>query len=234
MTCKPFAALCFAVLAAPAFGHHGRRFLFVTEFRMPHPGQIYAIGDFSGYRFNGGGSSLSSEPGVLVAVGNQSKMAFEIHSHINKDGGSPWDLEAVGFEFRTRIGNDVGRWGFTGGLEVEAPAHRGPTPVTAELIGGHEDGNGVWAFNLFASNDEGLSGKTTWIYRTGYSPDLPGPIGWSIEAQGTLNRDSAHEVALGAAMSVGESKLLKLGLGKGFGPGSANLTFHLGVVLRLK
>jgi hypothetical protein len=234
MTIRPLAVGAALLLAACASAHHGRRFLFVTEFRMPHPGQIFGIVDLSASRFRGGSNSMELEPGLLFALGDRSRMAFELHSHIDKDGAEPWDYEATGFEFRSRIGAEKNGWGFAVGGEVEAPAHRGPTPVTAEMIAGHEDMNGVWAFNLFANNEEGLAKRTAWIYRAGWSPTLPGSIGWSLEAQGEVARDSAHEIALGAAMSFGENRLLKLGIGKGVGPGAADWILHAGLVVRLR
>ncbi|MFI5385023.1 MAG: hypothetical protein ACHQ50_02785 [Fimbriimonadales bacterium] len=225
--------LALTVLATSALAHHGRRFLFVTEFHLPHPGQIYAMSDFTGSRFKGGASSLELEPGLLVALGDKSRYAIELHSHIEKEDAGAWSYAATGFELRGRIGSDSTGWNFAGGVEVEAPAHTGPTPVTGEFIAGREDAKGIFMLNLLANNEAGLNGKISWLYRAGYSPNLPGPIGWSLEAQGAVNREASHEIALGAAMSFGESKLLKFGLGKGIGPGSADFIVHLGLVFRL-
>src|ERR1041385_5391559 len=100
------AVILAAGLAALASAHHGRRFLFVTEFRMPHLGNIYAVADFSAFRFPGGDSSLELEPGLLIAIGDKSRMALELHSHIAKEGAERWNYEATGFEFRSRIGGD--------------------------------------------------------------------------------------------------------------------------------
>jgi hypothetical protein len=229
-----FGVLAALAVAACSFAHHGRRFLLVTEFRMPHPGNIYAISDFSAMRFSGSDSACEFEPGLLFALGAGSRAAFELHSHIEKEGAEPWSYEATGFELRTRLGKDSPGWNFAGGIEVEAPAHAGPTPLTAELIAGREDTAGVWALNLFANDEEGIKGKTDWIYRAGWSPNVAGPIGFSIEAQGALARDAAHEVVVGAAASMGENRLFKFGIGKGFGPGSANVTLHVGMVFELK
>lgn len=161
-------------------------------------------------------------------------MALELHSHIEKEGAEIWNYEATGVEFRSRIGGDSPGWNFAGGIEVESPARRGPTPVGAGLIAGKEDSAGVLAFNLFAVNEEGLAGRTSWSYRAGWSPNLGGAIGWSLEAQVGLERIASHEVALGAAFSFGENRLLKLGIGTGIGPESPTLTLHAGLVVKLR
>lgn len=226
-----------ASMAVPSLAHHGRRFLLMTEFRMPHPGGIYLVSDYGALKIDGRWSQESST-GFLMAVGNQSMSAIEVHGHFAKEGAEPWLHEATGFEFRHRLNNSTG-WNYTAGLEAEVPREGGKTGWTAQFIGGKESAKDVVAFNVLAENEEGLDGKTSWSYRAGWSPETAGRYGYSVEAAGGFDRHASHELLFGIATSIGESgehgytSLFKFGIGVGLTKDSPDFTIRAGIVLKM-
>lgn len=93
-------SLAALVEATPARAHHGKDFLLVETYEIPHPRQAYFISSQDLVREEGL-DHLSASPGVLVGVGHP--LAFELHAHIEKAPDEGWRYEAIARAIRLQL-----------------------------------------------------------------------------------------------------------------------------------
>src|SRR6266513_6134854 len=94
-------ALCAAALslacAVPVFAHHGKDFLMVESYELPHPGNVYFVSSEMFSR-----DAITSEPSVLFGVAD--RFAGEVHVHIERPRGESLHYEAIAPAVHFQIG----------------------------------------------------------------------------------------------------------------------------------
>src|SRR2546430_8577961 len=90
---RGFCAIALSIaFAMPAAAHHGRDFLIVETYELPHPGTVYFVS--SEMVSQGHGETIfTTEPSLLFGLSD--RFAGEIHVHINKFPGESLTYEAV-------------------------------------------------------------------------------------------------------------------------------------------
>jgi hypothetical protein len=226
-------SLTLAALLAPglALAHHGTRFLLAVEYDMPDRPFLILDGGWSRFR---DGDVLELHPGVLFPVGSDHMSAFEVHAHIAKIGSESLTYEATGFEFRHRFTKGAG-WNFAGSLEYEAAATSDEeNNWTATAIAGRENANGILLLNLLAGKPIDAPGRPNWAYRAAWSPTPKTETNYSLELQGSLEKDGSHEILVGAMKHLNPDTMVKFGVGTGLTSDSPRLSLRFGLVHALK
>lgn len=251
-------ALLFAVIGLgtfPAAAHHGRDFLLVGTYDLPHPGDLYLLAD-QGFAGGNGSDAFSASPSLIW--GAAPRLALELHSHAGKTGGAGLRYESIAPAVHYQISPPGSRSPWKLGISAEyefvrgeaaeraaaATRHEGhhhEEPAGAESHGGdrfatrlivsHLRGASNLTVNLVAGWREGGRG-TDFGYAVGYRPDVTRRVGWGLEAQGDFESDG-HEALLGLYAEPDARTTLKFGLGTGLGENRSDMTARVGVVLRL-
>ncbi len=224
------------VLAAagvrPAAAHHGKDFLLVESYELPHPGQAFLLADFADVRDET--DAVEVTPSVLAALG--SRFAFEMHVHLAKDGGEAWKYDATAPAIHVALTPPESERTWKMGLsaEYEIAAHgTDSNRFEARWVVMREGDPSDLTFNLIAARQVVEGRDDTLGYAVGFRPDRERRVGWGVEAQGTFGRAEVHEVLAGLYSELSERWTLKLGVGTGLGPQSPSLTARFGIVCRL-
>src|SRR5437762_11879656 len=78
--------------AVPAMAHHGKDFLVVESFELPHPHDIYFVSSEL-FSHRDDGTFISTEPSILFGLTH--RIAGEVHVHIEKEPGDSFRYEAI-------------------------------------------------------------------------------------------------------------------------------------------
>jgi hypothetical protein len=220
------------LVPALAIAHHGKYFLLTETWDMPHPGQIYFLADASWSR-HAGVERFEASPGLLFAVGSESRAAFELHAHIDRTTGDSLNYAATGFELRFRL-CDHGQWHSAIGVEHEIADDAGEGGTSVRFIAGREDERGLLVFNLIGESETTSLGDAVWSYRAawGQGTASAGPS-FAVELAGEMARDGVHELLPSASWRFGKGLLVKAGIGIGLSSEAAPITFRAGLVAPL-
>jgi hypothetical protein len=69
-------------VALPLSAHHGKDFLLVESYELPHPGAIYAV-SAEEFLFDRSALTFHDEPSLLF--GMTDRIAAEVHAHVAKE-----------------------------------------------------------------------------------------------------------------------------------------------------
>jgi hypothetical protein len=217
-------ALAALLVAAPLFAHHGKDFLVVESYEVPHTRNVYGV---TSEQLLFADSNLAFREELSVLSGLTHRLAAEVHVHIEKAPGESAQLEAIAPALHVHLFDRGPNHGAVS-AEYEIGRHGAGNSPTVRFIVGREIGEGAVVANLGArrSHEEGTNG----IYAIGYRSDLESPRGWGIEAQGELHRNVEHEI-LGAAYLQPSNRLtLKIGAGAIVGNGTPAKVVRSGFV----
>ena len=216
---------CF--LATPAFAHHGKDFLIVESYELPHPSAIYAVSSEQ-LVFDRSDVTFRGEPSLLIGLTD--RVAAEVHAHIEKLPHGSASLEAVAPAVHVRL-FDFGALHTGVSAEYEIGRHGAGNNATLRVIAAHSIGEGAVVGNIGVSRSRG--GATSAIYAMGYRPDMEARTSWGVEAQGILRHASEHEILGAVYRQVGERLTLKAGVGGVLGTGrKPSALLRTGIVWR--
>jgi hypothetical protein len=209
------------LVATPLFAHHGKDFIFVESYEVPHIGDLYGV---TSEQYIVREHAYREELALLTGLSH--RLAVELHAHFERGVG----LEAIAPAVHVHL-FDTGTAHGALSAEYEIGRRGAGNSPTVRLIVGHQLGEGAIVANLGAtrSHDEGTSG----IYAIGYRSDLEAPHGWGIEAQGELHRKAEHEIVGAGYFQLGERVTLKAGAGAIVGAGAPAKVVRTGFVFRL-
>ncbi|HEY8712927.1 MAG TPA: hypothetical protein VIM68_08640 [Thermoanaerobaculia bacterium] len=227
MRCAKVAAgLLACFVATPAFAHHGKDFLIVESYELPHPSAIYAISSEQ-LVFDRSNVTFRDEPSLLIGLTD--RVAAEVHAHIQKMPHGSASLGAVAPAVHVRL-FDFGALHTGVSAEYEIGRHGAGNNATLRVIAAHPAGQGAVVGNIGVSRSHGEG--TTAIYAVGYRPDMEARTSWGVEAQGILRHASEHEILGAVYGQVGERLTLKAGVGAVVGTGKPSALVRTGIVWR--
>jgi hypothetical protein len=226
---RVFVATTLAILAAaaPARAHHGKEFLVVETYELPHPGHLYLLSNQDLVRA-GGENFLSFSPGLLVGV--TERFAVEVHGHFEKGPGEGWAFEAIAPAVRLQLTrpDHALRAALSG--EYEIGRGEAPDNVEGRLIVGYLGRFNVTG-NLVVSRLRGTGEGTQVGYAVGVRPAAERKVVLGAEAQGNFRGEHGHEVLAAAYFTPSERVTVKLAAGTGFGDAGPDFTLRTGLVL---
>jgi hypothetical protein len=228
VTRSRLAALLCAAVSLPAFAHHGKDFLVVESYEVPHPGDAYALATTE-YLRDGGAEESEIEPSVLFGIADG--LAGEMHAHLAKAPGESFKYEAVAPALHWQLTGSDSDFPVRVGISAEYEiAKSAPDRAESRLVLEKGFDGSKLALNVLTSHEAGSA--TRYGYAAGYRYEFDERVALGLETQGFFDAPAACEALLGAYLEPVESFTIKLGLGTGIGSGAPDLTAHASVVLR--
>lgn len=223
VTCAGIFLLLFAT---PLLAHHGKDFLSVESYELPHPKTLYAVSAEELF-FGRGSSTFRDELSLLFGV--TGRMAGEVHAHIEKAPGDSTNVTAIAPAIHLRI---IDSGDLHAGLSAEYEiGRRGAGNAAAvRLILGRSIEEGAVVGNIGIERIHGEGTRA--IYAIGYRPDMDAASSWGIEAQGALRHGERHEAIFAGYRQTTDRLTVKAGLGVAVGIGKALALIRTGVVWR--
>lgn len=230
--CVRILAFFLAASVVPAYAHHGKDFLVVETYGLPHPQDIYFVSTQSFVRNRDYTTALEAEPAFLFGI--SSRFAAEIHSHTSKEGSDPWRHESTALALRYALTPPGGaQWRFNVSAEYEKSHHSDVNNrMEGRLIVARAVGDSNLSFNFIVGRDQGVGASGEYGYAIGYRPDVSRRLGWGLEAQGQFTSPGSHEIIAGLYSEISPRFIVKFGVGKGLGSGSPDFTIRSGVVVK--
>jgi hypothetical protein len=229
----PAVLVALAVLARPlpAHAHHGKGFLLVESDEMPHERQLFFFSSHDLIHAEGE-NEFELSPALLYGLGE--RFARETHAHFAKEPGESLRYEAIAPAVRVNLNSPMSDAPLRLGLAAEYEIARGDEPDNMEgrVIAAYRTTDVNFTVNLIAGKAREEDADWEWGYAAGFRPYPERRLGVGIEALGTLNGPSSHEV-LGGVYFTGDRVTLKAGVGKGFGEAGPDWTIRTGLVVRL-
>ena len=221
------AAVLVLGAAAPALAHHGKDFLVVETYELPHPGHVFLLSNQDLVRA-GGETAYSFTPGVLLGVTD--RFAAELHAHFEKAPGEGWAFEAIAPAVRLQLTRPDSSLRLAVSAEYEFGRGEAPDELEGRLIVGYRGAVNI-AANLVFGHARGSGEGTDVGYAIGVRPARETRVVVGAEAQGNFRGPDAHEVLGGVYFTPSERLTVKIAVGTGFGEAGVDLTVRTGVVL---
>ena len=225
-------ALLLAFAPFTALAHHSRLFIRTTTFDLGHPGQWYFLGNASLLK-SGDGNAYEVEPGVFYAFGERADWGIEVHDHLDAPPGSGLGYEATGLEVRHRLTLNSGV-NHAIGLEYEDNPFNGePGEFQFQWIFGEENPGSAWMANLSAAMTNAAREQVHYGYSLAWGRTAGETTGYALELSGDVESHGAHELLPQVSFSLGDQKLLKVGVGLGLTKESPDYTVRVGFVSKM-
>jgi hypothetical protein len=224
---RAFCAIAVSIACAvPAAAHHGKDFLMIEAYELPHPSDIYFVSSemFSRHK---AGWTFTSEPSVLF--GMTKRFAGEVHVHVVRLPGESLTYEAIAPAIHVQLATSR-LWSFAAAAEYELARHRDQNSVAGRFIAARSIGEGSLVINIGA--DHSRAEGTHAGYAVGFRPEIEAHTSWGIEAQGRLERGDEHQLLFGVYTQPNERFTFKTGAGIGLGVGRPSAVLRTGVVWR--
>ena len=217
-----------ALPCVPASAHHGKDFLIVESYEIPHPGDVYVTAN-AGWEKEDAGDATELEPSVLVGI--LPRLAAEVHGHFVREPDSDsFEYEAI-----------------APAVHLQLTDHRSPSPVHVGFSAEYEIGDGeaedAFEVRLILERDsehskltanfigEHVAGEDTeYGYAAGWRFGSGETVAVGLEAQGSFE-SSAGEALAAVYLEPRERMTFKIGVGAGFGDGPEAVA-RLGAVFR--
>ena len=213
-------------VAAPLFAHHGKDFLLVESYELPHPKTLYAV-SAEEVLFGRGTVTFRDEPSLLFGLTD--RVAAEVHVHIEKEPGRSAGLSAIAPAVHVSlVDSDVLHAGLS--AEYEIGRHGNGNAAAVRLILGRSIGEGAFVGNIGLERAHGSSTRA--IYAVGYRPDMEARQSWGIEAQGALRHGEQQEAIVAGYGQIGDRLTFKAGVGAVLGTGRPLALIRTGFVWR--
>lgn len=216
------------LIAMPAAAHHGRDFLIVESYELPHPGAFYLVTSEEFDRVNGD-TAFHTQPSLLFGI--RERIAGEVHVHAERTPGASFHYEAVAPSIHIQLTPPESKsvWQFGTSAEYEIARHSDDNNIAVTLIASRPIGEAAMIINLGAEHQP-AHGTTHAVYAVGFRPQLDVPIGWGVEAAGRLHRGESQQLILGLYTQPSRRLTFKLGAGAGFGNGRTAFVVRSGIV----
>jgi hypothetical protein len=218
-------ALFLGFVAMPLFAHHGKDFLLVESYELPHPKALYAV-TAEEFLLDRSALTFRDEPSLLFGVSD--RVAAEIHAHIEKEPDSGATLAAIAPAIHVQL-LDSGAVHAGLSVEYEIGRHGSGNAAVARFIVGNSIGEGAIVANIGV---EHAHAGTRAIYAVGYRPDMEAARTWGIEAEGVLRSGEQHEVIVAGYGQISDRLTVKAGVGAAIGTGKPLALIRTGVVWR--
>lgn len=229
MTRIGFVGAAIAILGTSsiAYAHHGKDYVLVESYDIPHPGAAFGLSTYS-YSRDGGIDSSEIEPGLLFGV--LPRVAVEVHAHAAKAEGESFHYEATAPAVHFQITDHHSQTPIQigGSAEYEVAAHDGPNRFESRLIFEVPLSSSKITANVIGDRVEGDKWKSG--YAAGYRADVSAIAALGVEAQGLFDSNSAQELLLGLYLEPTETITLKLSVGTGLRRTGPDFSARVGLV----
>ena len=221
------ATLAGLIVSSPAYAHHGKDFLSVESYELPHPEDVYGLAS-SAYERDGDEKSMELEPAVLLGI--WPGLAAEVHAHFAKaNGESSFQYEAIAPALRLQLTErdsaspvDVGL-----SVEYEIGAEDAPDAIEGRLILEKRVDRVKVSVNGIARRIRSI--ETEFGYAVGARFEVNEALGVGAEAQGSF--ESGFDEGL-IGLFLRPTERFSVMCGAGTGPGGDNLAVRFGAVYR--
>ncbi|GAB3099656.1 hypothetical protein GCM10027159_22430 [Lysobacter terrae] len=231
---RSFCLVILSLLPSLAFAHHGQDFLLVESPAVPHPRQVYLLANTHAALEGDAEEQAGFEPALLVGV--TPRVAFELHSHMEKLAGEDWNYEATAPSLHVLLTDPENHHGLKVGLSAEyeiAAEDDAPDNAEVRLSFENEIGATKWGANLVGSHEE--HGESDWGAVLGVRREVRPGFALGLEGQSSSRHAEGAELLAGAYFEHGQTWALKLGLGgQREEDGHVTPVARVGLVLRLK
>ncbi len=221
---------CGFLIAAPAWAHHGKDFLIVESYDVPHPGDTYLLAS-ARYANAGEGDSWELEPALLI--GAFPRVAAEVHAHfVQEEDARSLKYEAVAPSLHVQLTDPASTFPIQIGVavEYEIASDGAPDVFEGRFIVEKGFGDAKLSLNIVA---EHAVGQDTEIgYAAGVRANLSSMIAIGLEGEGSFETRGPDEALIGVYFEPAERFTLKLGAGTGFGSDSLDVAARIGGVYR--
>lgn len=216
-----------SLFAVPALAHHGRDFLIVESYELPHPGTVYFVTSEEFDRADGQ-TAFHTQPSLLFGI--HDRIAGEVHVHMERLPGESFHYESIAPAVHVQLTPPESKsvWRFAASAEYEVARHHGDNNAAVTLIATRSIGNAVVIANAGVESQQ--NGGTHAVYAVGYRPELDVPVGWGIEAAGTVQHGESQQMIFGLYTQPFERLTIKVGAGAGFGNGRPAAVIRSGIV----
>ena len=224
------AAVVSAFSVRQVTAHHGKDFLIVESYELPHPGDVYFVSSAALVR-DGSDTTLELEPSLLVGV--CPRVAFELHAHVTREPHDTISYEATAPSLHLQLTPPKSDFPVHVGLSVEYEfAVRASARDRAEtrLILESALGRSRLAFNVVGEHER--AGDSTLGYAAGYRYEFTEAVACGVEAQGPFTRSSSHELIAAVYAEPTQRVTVKLGAGTELARSSVAPIVRFGVVFR--
>lgn len=220
------AGILLLLCATPLLAHHGKDFLSVESYELPHPKTLYAV-SAEELLFGKGSPTFRDELSLLFGVTD--RVAAEVHAHIEKAPGDSANVTAIAPAVHVRLFDSSD---LHAGLsaEYEIGRHGDGNAAAVRLILGRSIGEGAVVGNIGIERAHGEGTRA--IYAIGYRPDMEAASSWGVEAQGALRHGERHEAIFAGYRQITDRLTVKVGLGVAVGIGKPLALIRTGVVWR--
>ena len=229
----PGALLTLFFLLAPgaAFAHHGRDFLLVQTAELPHKGEIYLVAR-QDYLDEGEEEEIELEPAVIFGL--TGRLAFEVHSHVAREGDESFEYESTSPALHLRLSPLRSAWGLGLSAEYEIASGDEEDHAEARLVLSRFVGGARVAFNLIAEEEQSSGAEVEWGYAVGFRARLGERSGWGLEARGGFESDAEAEALFGLYFEPSNRVTMQLGAGTALGDEGPDLSIRTALVFRLR
>ena len=219
-----------AFLVQNAAAHHGKDFLIVESYEVPHPGDVYFVSSAAIFH-DGSSTTVEVEPSLLIGV--VPRVAFELHSHVSREPHETLTYEATAPSIHIQLTPPHSRFPLHFGLSAEyefAARASAQDRIEARLVVESSFGRSRVAANLVGEHER--AGDSALGYAVGYRYEFSERAAFGVEAQGPFTNSNAHEVLAAVYGEPSERITLKVGVGTELGHGGTAFVTRGGVVLR--
>lgn len=226
---RPVWVIALLILrAVPALAHHGRDFLIVESYELPHPGVFYFVTSEELDRADGE-TAFHTQPSLLFGI--RERFAGEVHVHMEKLPGESFRYEAIAPSVHIQLtpAESKSVWRFGASAEYELARQRGEDNLAVTLIASRPIGDAVVIVNAGAEHQR-AGGTTHAVYAVGFRPQLDVPVSWGVEAAGRLHRGESQQLIFGVYLQPTGRFTIKVGAGAGFGNGRPAAVVRGGIV----
>ncbi len=215
--------------AMPAAAHHGKDFLVVESYELPHPGNVYFVSSEI-VSHSDAGTFFATEPSLLFGI--VERFAGEVHVHVAREPGESLRYEAIAPAVHVQLTppESSAPWRLALAAEYEIARHSEENSLGARLIMARSFSDALFIANI--GGDHSQVERTHAFYALGFRPHLDVQYGWGIEAQGRFQRGQRHEVLLGVYTQPTDRLTFKIGAGTGLGNGKPSPEVRTGIVWR--
>jgi hypothetical protein len=210
--------------------HHGKDFLIVESYELPHPGDVYFVSSGAIAR-DGSDTALELEPSLLIGV--CPRVALELHAHIDREPHEAISYEATAPSLHLQLTPPKSNFPVHVGLSAEyefAARASARNRAEARLILESALGRSRLAFNVVGEHER--AGDSRLGYAAGYRYEFTEAVACGVEAQGPFTGGNGHELIAAVYAELTERITVKLGAGTELGHGKIDPVARFGVVLR--